>query len=69
MLLHVWLYDFYDMGYFTEQLDGHVINMYLSHVMKKICSRYIRAANKVGNPHDFKKTWPSQIALATVKFS
>ena len=27
MLLRVWLYDFYDMGYFTELLDGHVINI------------------------------------------
>ena len=26
MLLHVWLYDFYGMGYFTESPDGHVIN-------------------------------------------
>ena len=26
VLLHLWSYDFYDMGYFTDQLDGHVIN-------------------------------------------
>ena len=30
-LLHVWVYDFYDMGYFSKYLDGHVINMYTKH--------------------------------------
>ena len=27
VLLHVWLYDFYDMGYFIEKIDDHVINI------------------------------------------
>ena len=30
MLLHVWSYDFYDMDYFTESLDGHVIKLFIT---------------------------------------
>ena len=52
VLLHVWSYDFYDMDYFTEYLDGHVIKHF---IMINSAEHEIFSANKYENANNILK--------------